>query len=547
MKIVNLYINSKKVTVILVLLNFIMINWVSNGLYMRFDLSKSGRFKLTNASKKILRELPENVTIEAFFSDEVPDLYLHSVKELKDFLTEYASISRGKVKLRFLNPDSDEDIKKRASALGIRPMPIGAVDQNKREVSNVYFSLALSFENQTQVIPDILRNNQVLEYNLTSRIYKMAHPEERVVGIVSGNSGFTTEESQNKFQSYSILNNSMEAFYGIMTPVSMDSQNIPDNVSVLFLVSPQMLSDKEKYHLDQYILRGGKLVVATSGVNIDFNTGSVNPKDQGTMEFFQNLGINIGSNLIIEPENFVPLRRQVNLFQVLEIPYPVWLSIPEDSLSQKSLITSGMESLFMPWASSITLDETKIKEPQVEILAKSSSKSWIKSESLSISPDALKNEIEAPAPNDAKEYQAAYMIKGKFNSFFKDKKLPVSDTNFISESVQEASLVVVSTPFMFSDSAIQQSQGLNLNFFLSALDVLNGLDELVVARNRKVSTPMMDAKPSWLKSFIILINILAPLIIFVGYGMMHFLQRKKNQSKEFNDWREMNTMEKAGN
>jgi len=523
--------HSKKVTLGLVLVLFCTVNWVSYSLYLRADLSGTGRYKLTSASKNILRNLPEKATIEAYFSNDISEAYLQPVKQLRDFLEEYAASSRGRIKLVYLNPDEDEKLQQKARSLGIQPMPLGSVDRNKREVSKVYLSLVIYYENQTQVIPDILRQSQALEYFLTANIYKMAHPEQRTVGILQTDSEFSTAAGDNPFYSLEILEKSLSSFYGNMHPVKADVDEIPGSISTLFIVSPRKLTLMEKFHIDQYIMRGGKVILATNGFDINFRGLSATPKDPDTLAFFQNYGVDIQPDMVYDAKNYIPFRQPVNVIQMIELPYPVWLAASHDYLSQESLMTQNFQFIVFPWASSVSIDNTRIREAQVVQLAASSEKSWLKSDSLNISPDLLKNALDnVPNASMMKSRPLAYHVKGKFQSYFNGKPLPANVKDLLLENTTPAQIVVVSTPFAFTNNIqpIHIGQNMNINFFLSILDVQNGLDELVKSRNRsQVVSPVIGPIDAWMKSMIVIFNIVLPLIFISGYGFLRFYTRKK--------------------
>ncbi|MDH4261421.1 MAG: Gldg family protein [Spirochaetia bacterium] len=523
--------NSKKVTLWLIIMLFFTVNWLSYSLYIRFDLSASGRFKLTSASKKILRNLPEKATIEAYFSNDISEAYMQPVKQLRDFLEEYSSSSRGRVKLVYLNPDDDEKIQQKARSLGIQPMPLGSVDRKKREVSKVFLSLVIYYEDKTQVIPDILRQSQALEYFLTANIYKMAHPGEHTVGLLETDSEFSKDSRDNPFHSLEILDRSLSSFYGNMMPVKADVDEIPSNISVLFVSDPKKLTEIEKFNLDQYIMRGGKLILAMNGLDINFNNLIATAKTPDTLAFFKNYGIDIKPDLVFDAKNYIPFRQPVNVIQTIELPYPVWLAASEEFLSQDSLMTQNFQFIVFPWASSVSIESARIKDSQITPLASSSPVSWTKSDGLYISPEILKDSLDnVPDKSTMAKQSLAFHIKGKFNSFYSGKPLPQGKKNYISESINPAEIVVVSSPFTFTNNIqpIHIGQNLNINFFLSILDIMNGLDELVKSRNRsQMVSPAIGPIDLWMKNIIVFLNFLLPLVFIVGYAILRIIGRKK--------------------
>ncbi|MES0490956.1 MAG: GldG family protein [Leptospirales bacterium] len=530
--------NSKLVTTILIVLIFASLNWLSYGFNWRYDLSASGRFKITNSTQGILENLPGKITIEAFFSEEYPDEFIQPVKQLRDFLTEYAAGSSGKVRLRFLNPDNDSgsdpsqegEIRERARSLGIRPRPIGAQGGNTQQISSVYFSLALSYEDKTEIIPDIISaSGSVLEYNITARIYKMAYPGLRKVGIWTANTMFSTSEQQNPYIALGSLVESLEPFYGEL--VSVNGENFPNDISTLIIIQPESLSEAEKLTIDQFILKGGKLLLAMAGIQIDIQKGVSRPVDPDLLSFFAHYGIEIEPALLLEPENFIPMEVGSDSYNRRQWKYPMWVRVKQDGLSTASVITENMKDVIFPWVSPVRFNKEKAMELEMVQLASTTDNAWLQKGNINIDPNVVQAQLLNPTRPDTGKYNIAMHIKGKFKSFFaQNQSYQNSEKTIIKESQAPAQIVVTGTPYMFSYAFIQISHLLNLNFFLSSLDVMSGLDELVQARSRKVVLPVLHQILPWKKSLFNIVNFFLPLFAIIGYGVLRLLGRKKMQS-----------------
>jgi len=521
------YLESGKVKIILLVAVFISFHWVSNALYLRTDLSSAGRYTITDATETIIDNLSETVTIEAFFSGQVPESHYQEVKQLKDFLKEYASISSRKIKLRFLDPDNDPEVQQRARTLGIQPLSLGSVDQQKQEIKRVFLSIALSYEDKTQVIHDIIQNPQALEYNLTARIFKLANPDQRKIGFLKTDSVFSISNQQNRILSLSLLDNSMEEFYGRLVPVDAANTAIGEEISTLLIVAPRNLTDIEKYHIDQYLMRGGKVILALSGMEVNFQNLTASPVNQDLLDFFANYGIVVEKDMVYDPQDFIPYREQVNMLQYRELPYPLWVLVPSERMDDEHTITHNINFLFFPWGSSVSIDQNKIENGAVQLLATTSDKSYHKTSGVMISPEFLKNSPE-PAGEEQKPFNLAYYTHGVYQSYYNGHQPPrgIKEKPLL-QSNNNAAITVLGSPFIFSDNVLQMTQWLHLNFFLSIADVMNGFEELVEARNRETSTPQLGPVDYWLKNVITLTNFILPLLIILVYGILRFIARKR--------------------
>ncbi|MCB1199194.1 MAG: GldG family protein [Leptospiraceae bacterium] len=524
---------SESATTILLILAFLSTSWLSYGFYFRADLSEEGTLRLTDSTKKTLRNLPQPVNIEAFFSSDVPDAAVVQVKTMRDFLTEYAASSNGRARLKFLDPDSDQDAKTRATELGISPAPIGSLNQRKQEIAKVYFSVALSYGDKIDTIPNILES-RILEYELTSKIYKMAYPNERTIAFLAGHGQFTLAESDNPFYSLNLLKENLETLYGSIKSIDTNSDDIPNDVSTLLVVQPENLSEIDRFRLDQFLMRGGNLIYTASGMALNMQNGMATAAATDSADFLKEYGIELGSDMVLDPENYLPLPRRMG-FQIVEIPYPVWVVSPRQTLMSDHTLMQGIPLLFFPYTSPLRTDAGKLPTGkdsgfEVDFLARSSGRSYTQSNFVMIDPMRLKDVIDNPnvEKQNTGSHNLIVHVRGKFKSQYIDKPLPPNaPKEFIKEASNAGRLLVVSTPYAFSDLGAQRSQGLNLNFLLSAIDTMNGMEDLVALRKKQKSSPQVKNMGYGLMQMLTFLNFFLPVAGIGSIGLMRYLRRRK--------------------
>lgn len=537
-------INSRSLTTTLLVITLLLLNWVSYGAYIRFDLSRSGRLRLTSATKDILRKLPEPVILEAYFSEEVPESHIAQIKMLRDFLNEYEAASGGNVVLRFTDPDKDEDAKERANKFGIQPIDLGMIGDKGTEIKRIYLSVVILYGDQKEVLPSVLKSTS-LEYEITSRIYKMVYPGERKIALAVNLGNLKLSDDKDPFSSLNYLNMGVDPLYGGIKEVDLNNEDVPADVTVLIIPTPSALSDFQKFRIDQFILRGGNVFLLAGGTSVNFYNGMAAPVSPDALEFFKHYGISAAIDMVVEPKNYMPIRNRVNLFQVQEIPYPYWVLAVEENINQDSLITKDLQILFFPWASTLSIypdslkgidsakgdgdKESKNDKPVSKVLVTSSEEAWSKTGTIFINPQAVQAELNSPANRAlvGKKNLAVY-IQGKFKSYFADKKRPDEKAPFIAQSEKKSTIIAVSSPYFLSDSALQMSKLANMNFALAAFDVMNGLDELVGARKKKISVPAITGEITQKeKTILTWLNFLVPLMGLAIYGFLRFRKRKK--------------------
>lgn len=523
----NSLFSSRNLTVGLVILLFLGISYLSYGLYLRFDLSSEGTLRLTKTSRTVLKSVEEPLTIEAYFSEEVPDAAVQQIKFLRDFLQEYARLSHN-VRLRFYNPDKDEDARNRAENLGIQPMQIGALDRKKQEITSLYFSIALHYEGKNEVIHNILETNSP-EYELTGRVIKLTHKNQKQVGYLAGHGQFRPDGSNDPFHGFQYLAEQIEILYGPLVEVDTSSEEIPPTIGTLLVIGPSRLSETDRYRLDQFLVRGGHIILAASGMQADLRQLIASAGSPDAATFLKPYGVVLNEDMIYEGENhYIPYEQRVNAFQSMRLPYPVW-AVSDDLLSTNG-ITKGIEAVVFPYSSSLTI-ENKPEKLKVDILAGSSPQAWSQKGFALIDPRRMPDK-----PGEGMKrsiYNQSILLQGNFTSAFsKPPEESGSSYPHTTDSENAGALLVISSPYVLTDLGVQLSNGINLGFALSAIDTFNGLEELLALRKKTPPEPKTLTLSEGKQDLITLLNFIFPLGLLSGFGIFHFRKRRKKMHQE---------------
>jgi ABC-2 type transport system permease protein len=267
---------------------------------------------------------------------------------------------------------------------------------------------------------------------------------------------------------------------------------------VLVLVAPQGMTDIERFAIDQFLMRGGSVVLATSPFDVEL-TGSLaaSKVDSGLAEWLAHLGITIGESMVMDPRNAalpIPMERSVGGMTFREIqmmPYALFPDLRGDSLSRESPVTASLDQLTLNWASPIEVDAGKNQGRTVSRLLESSGESWT-SEGLDIIPDFAVDPVLGFAPGEERGRKLlAVAVEGRFDSFYQGKETPRAapteggstedgkgtPRSVIERSPESARLVLVASNTFASDIALDlASQGLNtlytqpIEFLQNAID-----------------------------------------------------------------------------
>ncbi len=231
---------------------------------VQLDLTQGKIYSLSSGTKQVLASLKEPVTLRLFYSRQLGSTvptYGTYADHVREMLRDYASISGGKVKLELYDPEPFSDTEDRAMAYGLQGVPL---DQGG---SQIYFGLAgTNQEDDERTIPFFQADRErFLEYDLTKLVYELSNPKRPVVGVMSSlpldGDPRAMMMSQGRgpggqpYASSVLLRQT-----NTVKPVPLDAQVIDPDIQVLLVAEAQNLSPATLYAIDQFVMRGGKLM-----------------------------------------------------------------------------------------------------------------------------------------------------------------------------------------------------------------------------------------------------------------------------------------------
>ncbi|NOQ81073.1 MAG: gliding motility protein GldG [Methylophaga sp.] len=252
---------------ILAVILFLSFNIVSNDNLKsaRVDLTEDKLYTLSEGSLNIIKSLNEQITLRLYYSEqaaqELPSIksYAQRVQEL---LEEYQRASDGMIRLIVINPEPFSDNEQRAKQYGLQGVPIDGISDP------LYLGLAGTnlldgMESISFFQPE---KEDVLEYDLTKLIYKLSSADRKSIGVISSLEVNGEEydplkgeaPSSDGAKPWAFMSELRQLFNVSVLP--LDIKRIPSSIDVLMIVHPKELEDSTLYAIDQYVLRGGKLI-----------------------------------------------------------------------------------------------------------------------------------------------------------------------------------------------------------------------------------------------------------------------------------------------
>jgi ABC-2 type transport system permease protein len=411
---------------------------------------RNPEYDITQSIKKVLYayqgsgELFGNIThpvvFRGYISEEqaLPEELRALRGDLENLLEGMRETSAGKLTVELHDPQADggalaQTLKRE---FGFRPMTIGLFNTN-----SFWFYMTLQSNGQTVQIPLPSDFNKVeLERSIQSGLKRFASGFLKTVALHTPVStppmpqlGMAAQGKRFKW-----LSDSLSEEHNV-TPVDLKNGQVPQETDLLLLAAPEKLDNKQLFAVDQFLMQGGTVVIASSPFDVE-SRGALSARhhESGLGDWLKHHGIELQEQMVLDPQSAafpIPVERRLGGFVVQEtqlVDYPYFTDIRDDGMFQQGGITAGIDQVTLTWPSPIGLDGEKLANYKVTRLLESSEQSW-SSESLDIQPDYQANDaLGFSRGNETGRQLLAVAVEGRFDSFYKGKPSPLT----VSEDVQ---------------------------------------------------------------------------------------------------------------
>jgi ABC-type uncharacterized transport system involved in gliding motility auxiliary subunit len=447
----------------------------------RIDLTDGKLFTLNEGSRQIVREIDEPINLYFFFSrkmtDDVPQLRNYADR-VQSLLQEYAREGGSKVKLHIIDPEpfsSEEDM---ASEFGLQAIPLNMSGDQ------AYFGLAASNALDTHAAIPFFRPDQedFLEYDISKLISSLVHTEPPVVGImsslqISGGYDMMTQQPSTPWAIYQQL----EQLYKFRE-LGMDTKAIDKDITVLLLVQPTTLTEEAAYAIDQFVMRGGKLIVFVD----PFAEGGMQPMPYAPNDAMRKLLVSWGVNFDNDVVGDVAKALAVSLPDGRPVRHIAINAFDRENISKDDVITASLEQINFASAGSIKKAEgsTLTWQPLIISSTVAGKLSAMQFQTLRDPEQLLKNFTPT-----GEQYVLAARLAGKLKSAFASK-----GDDYVG-TVDNANLMIVADTDVLTDRLWVRSQDMlgqtvvtpwadNGALISNAVDTFAGSSALISVRSR---------------------------------------------------------------
>jgi len=412
--------------VLLVLAIVFLLNFFLRDRFVRADLTQEKLHTISDATKKILSQLTDLVTIKAYVSEELPKSAAAIPIQLRDFLDEYETYGGGKVKVFFIDPKTKPEEAEIARQIGINPYPLQEIEADQAKVVNCYLSVAIFFGSQQEHLN--LPETGINEYDFTRAIRKVSKAELAKIGIIAPDAPPQDRQQEQRAVGFQKFQTELETQYRVQRVYLKSGTPVPEDIATLIVVRPKDLSQREAFEIDQFVMRGGKAIFFLDGTEfLSTRNGIVGtPITSGLAEVLESYGVKLRPELVLDKRmGQVVVRMQQGPFVVNQpVNYPFSIVIAHDTMAASSPIVRSLDRVQMNWAQPLELLPDKLAGVQVTELLKSSGDSWLRSDTSSANVDMSGAAYLPPAEKDRKAELLAALLVGKFKSSFAGKPVP---------------------------------------------------------------------------------------------------------------------------
>ncbi|HEX9397752.1 MAG TPA: Gldg family protein [Burkholderiales bacterium] len=469
----------------------VAVNFLLSRAAVRLDLTQGSLYTLSDGTKKILRNLAAPVKLKLYVSqgEAVPVPLRGFTQRVEDLVREFQSASGGNLRVEKYNPRPDSEEEDAAQLDGIEPQQLVTGEQ-------FYLGIVVSQLERKQAIATVSpQRERLLEYDLVRAIARTAATERPKVGLMAGLP--VLGEKFNPFTRQSsdpwVLANELKREYEVKE-VPMSAREIDKDIGVLLLIHPRDASPQTEYALDQFVLRGGKLIAFVDPYAYFDQAPQMpgvppQPSSSTLPQLFKAWGVKMDPDKVIADTVFASGGGQRLT--------PTVLSLNRTAFSRDDVVTGSIETLLYAFGGAFQV--TKVEDLRVSELVKSSEDSMlVDNANATRSGDEA---IKGFKPS-GKALPLALRLTGKFRTAFPDgltlDKKPVPNTPNLRETTAENSVILVADVDLLADGAavdVQEVLGRrivvpsngNLAFAIGMVDQFAAGDDLISLRSRSTA------------------------------------------------------------
>jgi len=392
----------------------------------RRDLSEEELYTLDPATRSLLEDLDDVLQVRAFFTGKVKHGPVQIAKDrLIRQLGEFRALSGGRLRILYSDPNTSSEARLEASRYGIEPFPFQATQGTAEILQDVYLGVVLRYRGREAVIPFVLP--QTFEYRLVSELNKLSRDELLTVGFLARDASLPIVDRASCaafHQARSVLSAEHEVREVTGTA---DGAPVPEEIDILVVPQPVHLHPRAVWSIDQFVQRGGRLIVAVDHVLVNSATGRALAVETGLEALFEAWGIRV------LPEHLWDQAKSNSLSlsnvpsgdasaKSVRLQYPYWIRVDADGLDPDVPALARLPGADFFWAHALEPGDSPGAARRTDLLFTSERSYRVPAvDSIRVDPTGLNAlAAELAASGDGERFALASLWTGAFDSPFAD-------------------------------------------------------------------------------------------------------------------------------
>lgn len=522
------------------------INIIAAFMFFRWDLTQEKRYTISDATKKLLQNLEHQVVIKVYLTGDFPAGFERLERAIQETLESFVDEGGSNVAYHFIEP-TDPKLQEKLIEKGLIPTNLFANEEGKRTERLVFPGAVLVYEGKEYPV-QLLKGNKSatpeqqlnqsyegVEFELASAIRRLAQKDRKRIGILVGH----TKVPPPRFSDFlANLQQNYDLYFDVQNPENWDKGDL------LIISKPDTpFNEDEKFRLDQFVMRGGKLLLFADGARVDsvsLEGTFAQPLDVNLDDLLFKYGCRINQNLIKDLScAMIPLNVG-NMGDKPQIKPMPWRFFPLINNFGKHPIVRNLDALYARFPSSI--DTIQVEGIKKTPLLLSSRYTQLRKAPVLVGYNEARQQPD-PREYNAGEKPIAMLLEGSFSSLYNNRLLPNDPRmkSFVGKSKPTQIIVVSDGDLIVNDIDYKRNAPLplgydrlsgntfaNRDFALYAVDYLADSEGLITARNKQVTLRPLDKlrlkeeRTQWQ-----LLNLLGPLVLIGLIGAAWQWNRKR--------------------
>ena len=564
---------------LLSILIIVLVNILATRLFTRIDLTAEKRYTLSETTKELLRGVDDIVYFQIYLEGDFPAGFTRLQQATREMLDEFRAYSRN-IEYEFINPSASENPKERNDVYqlliekGLQPTDLQVSTKEGRQQQIIFPGAIVSYKGREMPL-ELLRsqlgapsekilNNSLegLEYNLASTISTLTSARKPAIALIGGHGELGNrliyDAAQSLSESYAVERVFINGQLNSLTrrdSISPGRIRISNRFEAIIIAKPDSaFSEKDKFLIDQYIMRGGSVLWLVDPVMASMDSLQ---DSESTMGIWQDLkledllfkyGVRLNPNLVTDLNALpIPLRTgQVG--NQPQIDFFPWYFFPVITPVSDHPIVKNLNAIKTEFVSS--LDTVAAPGIKKTILLKTSRHSRTLSTPVMISLSMLQQEPDQRLYQGPPE-PVAVLLEGNFESNYINRIPPLirdnKEIDFLSEGKPAKMIVVTDGDIIKNQLHFSQNYPLplgydqytgetfgNKDFILNAINYLTDNSGLIDIRAKELKIRLLDmTKVNNQKAFWQLLNVLGPVVLILVFAVIQsYLRRRKYSGKK---------------